>query len=50
MGRSPFRYLAPRKDTYGFSRTFKVYECANCSGCPLRAQCTKAKEGNNRRK
>lgn len=44
----PFRYLSHRKDTYDFSRTFKVYECADCSGCPLREQCTKAKEGNNR--
>lgn len=29
--------------------TFKVYECEDCSGCPLRSQCTKAKEGHNRK-
>ncbi|MFP3489725.1 transposase, partial [Staphylococcus sp. SIMBA_130] len=31
------------------TRTFKVYECENCSDCPLRSLCTKAKEGNNRK-
>lgn len=44
----PFRYVSNRKDSYGFTRTFKVYECVDCSDCPLREQCTKAKEGNNR--
>ena len=44
----PFRYVSNRKDSYGFTRTFKVYECVDCSNCPLREQCTKAKEGNNR--
>ena len=38
-----------RKDRYGFIREFKVYECEDCSDCPLRDLCTKAKEGNNRR-
>ncbi|GGE51333.1 hypothetical protein GCM10011391_32660 [Pullulanibacillus camelliae] len=28
---------------------FKVYECEDCLDCPLRWQCTKAKEGNPRR-
>ena len=27
----------------GFKREFKVYECENCTGCPLRSSCTKAK-------
>lgn len=44
-----FCHPSTRKDRYGFIRHFKAYECENCSGCPLRAQCTKAKEGNNRR-
>lgn len=27
----PFRYISNRKDSYGFTRTFKFYECADCS-------------------
>lgn len=41
-----FRYLSHKTDHYGFAREFKVYECESCSGCPLRSECTKAKEGN----
>lgn len=37
-----------KTDIYGYERTFKVYECEDCSECPYRSQCTKAKEGNNR--
>jgi len=44
-----FRYLSNRTDRYGYKRTFKVYECEDCSDCPLRSQCTKAKEGHNRK-
>lgn len=44
-----FGYLSNRTDKTGFTRTFKVYECEDCSGCPLRQQCTKAKEGKNRK-
>ena len=47
--RLTFRYVSNRTDCYGFTRSFKVYECEDCSGCPLRSMCTKAKEGNNRR-
>ena len=47
--RLTFRYLSNRTDKYGFTRTFKVYECEDCSGCPLRSLCTKAKDGNNRK-
>lgn len=43
-----FRYLSNRTDRHGFTRAFKVYECEDCSDCPLRSQCTKAKEGHNR--
>lgn len=44
-----FRYLSNRTDRDGFTREFKVYECEDCTGCPFRSQCTKAKEGNNRK-
>ena len=39
----PFQYLSNRTDKAGFKRTFRVYECEDCSGCPLRVHCTKAK-------
>ncbi|WP_212922313.1 transposase, partial [Ornithinibacillus bavariensis] len=32
-----FRYHSKRTDKYGFTRSFKVYECEDCSGCPLRS-------------
>jgi transposase len=44
-----FSHHSKRTDKYGFTREFKVYECEDCSGCPLRDLCTKAKEGNNRK-
>lgn len=44
-----FRYWSHRTDRNGFTREFKVYECEDCSGCPFRSQCTKAKEGHHRR-
>ena len=44
-----YLYESTRTDRYGFKRTFKVYECEDCTGCPLRELCTKAKEGTNRR-
>ncbi|WP_067729121.1 IS1182 family transposase [Oceanobacillus damuensis] len=44
-----FSHVSHRTDRYGFKREFKVYECEDCSGCPLRSMCTKAKEGNNRK-
>jgi len=47
--RLTFRYLSHRTDRYGYTREFKVYECEDCSDCPLRSLCTKAKEGNNRK-
>jgi transposase len=47
--RVTYQYESHRKDRYGFVRTFDVYECEDCHGCPLREHCTKAKEGNNRR-
>jgi transposase len=44
-----FKYRSVRTDKYDFTREFKNYECEDCSGCPLRSACTKAKEGNNRK-
>jgi transposase len=44
-----FSYHSKRTDRYGFTREFKVYECEDCSACPPRDLCTKAKPGNNRK-
>ncbi|WP_054755038.1 IS1182 family transposase, partial [Piscibacillus salipiscarius] len=44
-----YRYDSHKTDRYGFKRTYRVYECEDCTGCPLRSKCTKAKEGNHRR-
>ncbi|MEQ6358079.1 transposase, partial [Lysinibacillus sp. M3] len=44
-----FKYRTTKTDKYDFTREVKVYECEDCSGCPLRSSCTKAKEGNNRK-
>ena len=44
-----FKNHSTRTDKSGFTREFKIYECENCSGCPFRSLCTKAKEGNNRK-
>jgi transposase len=47
--RLEFQYHSIRNDRTGFNRQFKIYECEDCSGCPFRSSCTKAKEGNNRK-
>ncbi|WP_096186249.1 IS1182 family transposase [Evansella halocellulosilytica] len=44
-----FLYTSQKKDRYGFTRTVKVYECEDCSSCPLRAECNKRQSGRNRR-
>jgi len=44
-----FKYHSERTDKTGFKREFKIYECEDCSRCPFRSSCTKAKEGNNRK-
>jgi len=44
-----FKYRSVRTDKTGFKREFKIYECEDCSGCPFRSSCTKAKEGNHRK-
>lgn len=47
--RIEFQYHSVRNDRAGFQRKFKIYECEDCSGCPFRSSCTKAKEGKNRK-
>ena len=44
-----FQYESTRTDKTDFKRQFKIYECEDCTGCPLRSLCTKAKEGTNRK-
>ncbi|WP_430735859.1 IS1182 family transposase [Gracilibacillus dipsosauri] len=44
-----FSHMSHRTDRYGYTRELKVYECEDCTGCPLRDLCTKAKAGNNRK-
>ena len=44
-----FQYHSVRTDKTGFKRQFKIYECEDCMGCPLRELCTKAREGTNRK-
>ena len=44
-----FKYNSVRTDRNEFTRQIKVYECENCTDCPLRSSCTKAKEGNHRK-
>lgn len=44
----PFKRYSRKKDKSGSIRDFKIYECENCRGCPVRGQCTKAKSERNR--
>ena len=44
-----FQNNSTRSDKTGFQRHFKVYECEDCTDCPFRALCTKAREGTNRK-
>jgi len=44
----PFKRYSRRKDRGGFVRDFKVYECEDCRGCPVRSHCTKAKSDRTR--
>ncbi|MED0709771.1 transposase, partial [Aneurinibacillus aneurinilyticus] len=32
-----------KKNTSGLEQSFKIYECEDCSDCPLKTSCTKAK-------
>ncbi len=43
-----FSHVSRKTDKKGFSREFKVYECDDCTNCPLREQCNKSKNGRNK--
>lgn len=43
-----FKRYSTRKDTYGYERHVKVYECEDCRECELRSLCTKAKSNHKR--
>ena len=43
-----FQRNTTKTDKSGFTRTFKQYECEDCTGCPFKAKCSKADEGKNR--
>ncbi|WP_407672733.1 transposase [Pallidibacillus thermolactis] len=32
-----------RRNQSGYEQSFKIYECKDCSDCPLKPQCTKVK-------
>lgn len=44
-----YQYDTVKTNASGFKQTFKVYECENCTDCPFRSRCTKAKIGNHRK-
>jgi transposase len=44
-----FQHYSTRTDKTGFKRQFKIYACEDCTDCPLRTLCTKAREGTNRK-
>lgn len=44
-----FKRYAYKKDRYGFQRDFKLYECDDCSNCPLKNQCMKLHSKKNKK-
>ncbi|MCQ2009891.1 IS1182 family transposase [Sporolactobacillus sp. STSJ-5] len=38
-----FKKYMTRTDHYGYKRDFKIYECEDCTDCPFKSKCTKAK-------
>jgi Transposase DDE domain len=38
-----FKKYQNKKNQSGYEQSFKIYECEDCTDCPLKAQCTKAK-------
>ncbi|MEL3961140.1 IS1182 family transposase [Lysinibacillus endophyticus] len=40
-----FKKYQDKKNQSGYEQTYKIYECEDCTDCPLKAQCTKA-QGN----
>jgi len=39
----PFKKYQNKKNQSGYEQSFKIYECEDCTDCPLKPQCTKAK-------
>ena len=37
-----FKRYSQRKNTGGYKQDYKIYECEDCTDCPLKALCTKA--------
>jgi transposase len=38
-----FKKYQTRKNASGYEQDIKIYECEDCTGCPLKPKCTKAK-------
>ncbi|WP_336825737.1 transposase, partial [Sporosarcina sp. USHLN248] len=38
-----FRKYQNKKNASGYEQSYKIYECEDCSDCPLKKLCTKAK-------
>nr|WP_236546414.1 IS1182 family transposase [Anoxybacillus sp. PDR2] len=38
-----FKKYQNQKNPSGYEQSFKIYECEDCTDCPLKAKCTKAK-------
>ena len=38
-----FKRYSKRKNESGYEQDFKIYECQDCTGCPLKLLCTKSK-------
>ena len=38
-----FKKYQNKKNPSGYEQSFKIYECEDCTNCPLKPQCTKAK-------
>jgi transposase len=43
-----FKNYSQRTDKYGYTRNLKLYECEDCTDCPVRHLCTRAKSDRNR--
>ncbi|GGK19587.1 hypothetical protein GCM10010965_10790 [Caldalkalibacillus thermarum] len=41
--RVTFKKYKNKKNPSGYEQSFKIYECEDCTDCPLKAKCTKAK-------
>ena len=41
----PYKKTGTQKNGSGYERTYDVYQCDNCEGCPFREACTKSEYG-----